>query len=338
MQTQLLSLQGALQDSTSELDRQLQQIRKLQREAEEREKAIQEIDQKLQASEEKRLEQDERLGRLRQKVSDAAASKSADAVPEQSHLRIPESEIIKLARELGYEVQNFVLNYLKDTSKSKMQTWAEIHAGRLKEITPYYNTYATDKKAMLRFVEAAIWAMLMRDVFMSSTTHGNVVWAGKYGKRLYRLSSSLAFTVQGDTTKERLFHQWKALTTGFLNKSTAQQLGRDDSIRDIVEGLEDLLEQLRPRHPISHGLQTIVEKAVALDEIFCGQHALYEFQYSEPRHDIYVDRKYMSVVEGSPQSNKVVRFSIRPYLSRAGGLRGESYSEFVCIENQLVWT
>ena len=142
-----------------------------------------------------------------------------------------------------------------------------------------------------------------------------------------KIGSALAQGINpADTERQKGFHQWKAATTSML-ASMGPQDGRNDNTMDVVEDLEDMLEAFKPRlsrASLRQSLQDIIQKAIALDESFCGQQGWYALKYPEERHNIYVDQRYMTLVEGSSSSRRIVAFVIRPGLTRAGGVRGES--------------
>src|SRR5204862_2281598 len=81
---------------------------------------------------------------------------------------------------------------LKDASDRKMQTWADSQGFQLKEITPNYRKFATDRKCGSLLIEAAIWNMLVRLVFGDSASNGSICWAGKYAGKVSKLSKSSA--------------------------------------------------------------------------------------------------------------------------------------------------
>ena len=113
-----------------------------------------------------------------------------------------------------------------------------------------------------------------------------------------------------------------------------------DNIAVVIEDIEDMLEMFKPRlqwHSFRESLRDIVQKAVALDETFCGQQGWYAIKYPERRYDFHVDLKTMVPVDGTSHK-RVVGFAVRPCLSRAGGVRGESYNEYSILEPHTVWT
>ena len=133
---------------------------------------------------------DDMIDRLRAKATEAA-SKTTEISIGPSLLRLPESEIIKAWQTLHYEVRNFVMNYMKNASDRKLQSWTESQGLQLREITPFYKKFATERKCGSSLVEAAIWSTLMRLVFSESTTNGSVCWAGKYAGKVSKLSKSI---------------------------------------------------------------------------------------------------------------------------------------------------
>ena len=65
-------------------------------------------------------------------------------------------------------------------------------------------------------------------------------------------------------------------------------------------------------------LMSIVEQAVTLDEMLCGQQTWFSLRYPYQRSDIDLDLGEMDVEEGvSPGQS--VKFVIRPALCKAGG-------------------
>jgi hypothetical protein len=157
--------------------------RKLKEVEQETAKQIQMLKEQLQAK-------DEMIDRLRAKATEAA-SKTTEMSIGPSLLRLPESEIIKAWQTLHYEVRNFVMNYMKNASDRKLQNWTESQGLLLREITPSYKKFVTDRKCGSSLIEAAIWSTLMRLVFSDSTTSGSICWAGKYARKVSKLSKSI---------------------------------------------------------------------------------------------------------------------------------------------------
>lgn len=157
--------------------------RKLEKVEQETAKQIQMLKEQLQAK-------DEMIDRLRAKATEAA-SKTTEMSIGPSLLRLPESEIIKAWQTLHYEVRNFVMNYMKNASDRKLQNWTESQGLLLREITPSYKKFVTDRKCGSLLIEAAIWSTLMRLVFSDSTTSGSICWAGKYAGKVSKLSKSI---------------------------------------------------------------------------------------------------------------------------------------------------
>lgn len=139
--------------------------------------------------------------------------------------------------------------------------------------------------------------------------------------------------------KQRLFHQWKATTTSLVHTLDPQTNRSIETVLDVADSLEDLLEPFKSRLPwtaIREALRDIAFKAIALDEIFCGQQSWYYLSYPEKKHDFITNSTRMRFAEGS-SSARAVRFVIRPSLSRAGGWRGENFNETCYVEPPLVW-
>ena len=129
------------------------------------------------------------------------------------------------------------------------------------------------------------------------------------------------------------------MTTGLVSTLGAH-VWPDYYIIGIIEELEDLLEPFRsslPGDPVHQSLQSLVRKAVALDESFCGQSEWYRLWYPSPRFNIPFEQNKMEVVEGSKPSREVA-FTVRPSLCQAGGRRGESYDQFLMLDRYAVWT
>ena len=193
-------LQEELRKAKQELIQRDKDIRVLLDKDETSVSKLAELDAALETAEQKLIEQahtyneqmtakSEMIERLRIKATEAA-SKAAEAPLDQPGLRLPEREIINMWAELGYKVHNFVLCYLKDLSALKIENWTELQGHNLREVSPHYSQLAANKKAGTWFMEAAMWSAITRLVFASSTTHGNVCWAGKYGTKLERLSAA----------------------------------------------------------------------------------------------------------------------------------------------------
>jgi hypothetical protein len=157
-------------------------------------------------------------------------------------------------------------------------------------------------------------------------------------KFLTTVGSALFHPIQqADSEKQKVFHQWKAMTTSLLS-TLGPHNGRDDKTTEIVEELEDLLEPFRsklPRDSVHQSLQNLVRNAVTLDESFCGQQEWYILKYPESRFGIHFDRNKMNAREGSTALRQVA-FVIRPCLCRAGG-RGESYHDLIILDRYVVW-
>ena len=308
---------------------------------------------------------DELIGRLRAKAI-AAVSQAAELPNTQPFLARPEPEIIKEWQSLSYMVANFVKSYIGKASDRRVKDWAESSGHLLQKITVSYRDVAVDHKACLGLIEAAIWLKLKTMVFGTSDTQACVVWAGRYSGRLAKLSKPpqllvlcrvakiAALTTRlpppgralaecGDPSnveQQRAFHRWKATAAGLV-AVLGPVVEPEPCVLDVVEELEELLEPFRPRLPwtlFRQSLDDIVVKAVALDKVLCGQLAWYWLCYPEKGFNVPFDRKEMTVVSNSPTSSTLhVRFTVRPSLVRAGGSRGETYSEFFILDHAGVW-
>ncbi|KAK3385578.1 hypothetical protein B0H63DRAFT_184731 [Podospora didyma] len=283
----------------------------------------------------------QQIERLRAKATEAAsrAAEESQSVEQWAALRVPESEIIKRWQTLCWEVHNFVLNYACAKGDTrKIAIWAQRNREVLRDISPRYKALLGDKQACKYFIEAAVLEMLRRLVLRSSS----MCWAGKYAGRVSRLSEYLSSAVNkgGEPEKERTFHQWRALTTSLLSIMGPDLTGCGETAGEVTDELEAFLESLRSssnlfRNNGHTALRAIVDKAIALDEIFCGQQELYQLLYPVRRYDFKVDRASMEIAEGSSEG-QVVWFMITPSLYRSGG-RGDSYDEIVRVDNSLVW-
>jgi hypothetical protein len=316
-------------------------------------------------------EQNNMIDRLQVRITEAT-TKSTE-MPGQSPLRRPESETVKEWQSLTYDVHNLVMNYFSRIKTSKMVSWARAQEHHLKELTPDYAGLAADKKLGTALVEAAIWNTLCRLVFGDSAANGAMLWAGSYFGKLSKLSmthplclvvpsrgfqcisnaelgkgSELSYDMARRKCSDKqsaLFHEWKALTTSLISLVCSQQ-DRERKILDVADELEDMLESFRSTVTVSllkRELRSIVCKAVALDESFCGQQAWYRLMWPPAgRHDVELDRNLMKPVgEGGGKrggaKTTLVMFVIQPCLCRAGGAPGESYDHFNILDKSRVW-
>jgi hypothetical protein len=150
---------------------------------------IEERDQELRVMRPKRIvEQDGMLARLRANAAEAV-SKKVDFAGGQSHLRRPESEIVKSWQALAYQVRNFVGNYLKEPSERRMHEWIDMHP-TVAELSLSYRQLALDRKMSKWLLEAAIWETLCTLVFDRSDLSGKPCWAGRHGAKTAKLGES----------------------------------------------------------------------------------------------------------------------------------------------------
>ncbi|KAK4202112.1 hypothetical protein QBC40DRAFT_169977 [Triangularia verruculosa] len=295
------------------------------------------------AYEEQLAAQNALIERLRAKAADSAGI-AAEVPLGQSRLQVTEPRIVEAWRELAFEIHNFALCYLsiQDLGTRKMEQWAKVRGDKLKEICPAYAQMALDKAASSWFIEAAIWQVLHGAIFASSTTHGNACWAGIYQNKLEKLSWALVSSIKpSEPDKTRHFHQWKAATTSLIYTLGPTATNVNEAIFDVADKLEELIDPFKsrlPMAPVRDNLQKIVAKAVAFDEMLCGQQSWYYLCYPEPRDNFYLDRESTDIAEGASTTGQKARFVIRPSLSRTGGRRGEgSYAERHVVDKWLVW-
>ena len=117
--------------------------------------------------------------------------------------------------------------------------------------------------------------------------------------------------------------------------------GRDEPTWMVVQDLVELLEALHgpqvTRPSFRQALKSLVKKAVALDEVFCGQLGCYSVLYSEQLDGARLDEWTMKVPEESSTLHPVA-FMIQPCLIRAGGIGGAKYDQDVLLDRAVVWT
>lgn len=295
------------------------------------------------AYEEQLAAQNALIERLRTKAADSAGM-AAETPLGQSRLQMTESRILEAWRELTFEVHNFVRCYLSigDLGARKMEQWAKARGDKLKEICPGYDRMVLDKAASDWFVEAAIWKVLHGAVFVSSTTHGNACWAGRYQSRLEKLSVALASSIKpSEPDKTRHFHQWKAATTSLIYTLGPKATDVQETILDVSDKLEELIDPFRSRLPmvaVRDMLRKIVTKAIAFDETLCGQQSWYYLCYPDLRDNFELDSKLANVAEKECVTGQKAKFVIRPGLSRTGGRRGEgNYAEGQVLDKWLAY-
>jgi hypothetical protein len=139
--------------------------------------------------------------------------------------------------------------------------------------------------------------------------------------------------------RSKLFHQWRAQTTNLLS-AMGPRNGREETIVDIADALDDLLQPLRSwgaSESFRQALKGIAHDAVALDESFSGQQTYYCLRYPDRRSNVAFDPIRMRMVEESSGYRKVA-FTIRPGLCKAGGQSGEKYGTLVILDHYLVAT
>ncbi|KAH7146869.1 hypothetical protein B0J13DRAFT_500752 [Dactylonectria estremocensis] len=325
----LADQQGVIDDLNTKLDQVKETLRNTK----------QMLEQERLDHDKKMQETSNTMDRLRVRVTEAA-SKSAE-MPSQSPLRRPESEIIKDWQGLTYDVRNLVMNYFKGIKDAKIMSWAKTQGHYLQEVTPYYMHVAADNKCTAALIEAAIWNTLARLVFGDSAANGAMCWAGRYFGKLSKLSSELFQDITRMESEKQiaLFHQWKALTASVVSGVCSQQ-DRNEKIADVADELEDMLEPFRSKLSLTsfqRELQNIVRNAVALDESFCGQQAWYRLVWPPGgRHDVDLHQGSMKIIGGGAKT-RLVRFVVQPCLCRAGGGRGESYNNFILLDEYHVW-
>ncbi|KAK4173410.1 hypothetical protein QBC36DRAFT_194730 [Triangularia setosa] len=341
LERELHQTQRSIEQAQHELT---QRDREITRLGEELNAARQVLPPEAAAYEDQLAAQNALIERLRAKAADSA-SMAAETPLGQSRLQVTESRILETWRELTFEIHNFVLCYLsvKDLGTRKMEQWAKARGDKLKEICPAYDRMAALDKVMSEwFVEAAIWQVLHGAVFASSTTHGNACWAGRYQSRLEKLSVALVSSIKSsEPEKTRHFHQWKAATTSLIYTLGPDATNVQETILDVTDKLEELIDPLKSRLPmvaVRDVLRKIVTKAIAFDEMLCGQQSWYYLCYPDPRDNFYLDTELADVAEGASATGQKAKFVIRPSLSRTGGRRGEgSYAERQVVDKWLVW-
>ncbi|KAK2600084.1 hypothetical protein QQS21_005170 [Conoideocrella luteorostrata] len=280
---------------------------------------------------------DDKIGHLQFLLTEAA-SKTVE-IPSQSLLRRPESEIIKDWQSLTYDVHNLVMNYVYGIKTKKMISWAKKQGDRLEELTPDYVRAAEKKDCGTNLVEAAVWNTLWKLVFGNAAVNGPMLWAGKHHGCLSRLSNELSNDIaraRNSDQQNALFHEWKALTTSLISLVHPQQ-DRECNIMNIVRNLEDMLKSFQSTiamPPSSPMLQNIVRKAVALDELFCGQQAWYRLLWPlAEQRGVELDLNTMKAVGGGEgkKGGALVMFTVQPCLCRGG------HDSLVILDKHRVW-
>ena len=134
-----------------------------------------------------------------------------------------------------------------------------------------------------------------------------------------------------------MFHSWKATTTNLL-VTLGTPAGRDEKVLEIVGDLLALLGKLAaslPQEDLIGSLTNVVEQAIALDEILCGQNRWLFLSYPPERSDFIVNKVEMNVTRGiSP--GEVVKFIIRPALCCAEAGLDDSVTLSI-LERHLVF-
>ncbi|KAK4661133.1 uncharacterized protein QC763_704920 [Podospora pseudopauciseta] len=338
LEQELRQAQHEIEHAHNEITQRDQEIVRL---GEELNAARQVLPPEIAAYEEQFAAQNALIERLRTKAADSAGM-AAETPLGQSRLQMTESRILEAWRELTFEVHNFVRCYLsiEDLGARKMEQWAKARGDKLKEICPGYDRMVLDKAASDWFVEAAIWKVLHGAVFVSSTTHGNACWAGRYQSRLEKLSVALASSIKpSEPDKTRHFHQWKAATASLIYTLGPKATDVQETILDVSDKLEELIDPFRSRLPmvaVRDMLHKIVTKAIAFDETLCGQQSWYYLCYPDFCDNFELDSKLANVAEKECVTGQQAKFVIRPGLSRTGGRRGEgNYAEGQVLDKWL---
>lgn len=266
------------------------------------------------------------------------ATKAAK-LPNQPLSHRSTNEILSLWQAFTYQVRNLVMGHFKfKSNQGKMKDWARSQRYHLEEVTPFYNTAVTKAHCVSSLVEAVVWNALHRLIFGNSGGDGPMCWAGAYAAPLSKLSERFYKDLDLDRSANHLaiYHRWKSLTTDLIFLTDSRRDSLHNTGNKAVIELDCILGPIQDQkssEEFGRSLQRIVDKAIDLDQLFCGQEAWYCIAWPNAgRHDFPIDEETMKIVGGGSDSKKV-RFVVRPALCRVGGT---SYREKCVLDNFTV--
>ncbi|KAJ4328333.1 hypothetical protein N0V84_001204 [Fusarium piperis] len=244
-----------------------QKLGELRQQLDDKDELIQHLKEELQKKEES-------LAFMRKKAAEAAA-KAADIPPALVLLR-SEEELINAWKDLAHEISNFVRGYLNNVGRKNREKWTTTNSRKLNEISPSYKKIAADSKNLHWLIEALIWKLLCRKIFGSSANEVPIAWGGRYGELLSELGSALMERLEPEDERcQRLYHQWKALSTNLFDMAGLQDMAetRVNKVMETLGGaLGDLLSPSAAKDTLYlKALLSIVRNATSLDRLFSGQ-------------------------------------------------------------------
>ncbi|KAK1779257.1 hypothetical protein QBC45DRAFT_412089 [Copromyces sp. CBS 386.78] len=241
----------------------------------------------------------------------------------------------------------------------------------LRSITPHYRTLLAMKDGRQLLAEAAIWSLLVKEVFGTRETASWMHWAGTLSGHL-RVMVAEGFQ-RGNHQNSKEFHRWRCHTASFL-----ATLPSEGDVRAhaelVVQRLEHTLwytltggggsgptgtgnkskafrggggsrGKVGNLNNLRSGLVEIVLSAIQFDKDLCQQQAFWYCQYPtsttgrDKNGTTRFDPQQMEALNGDSKSvgsGAVVTLMVSPMLVKAGDSYGKGYDVSETMEKSVV--